>query len=1269
MEKEIDKNKKEKLLEDDFELQTKNSTLQLNENESKESYSNFFNANIFQKMFISWVYDGLMKCKNDTLQNEHLGGTNSEICAQNYLKKINYIWFDLDYRNKKSNPLLKTILKLNSSTIFYIILFAFFSVIFDLINTILFREFILVFGSENGEGKIISNKYALGIIFFICKFFNLFILRNLIFHQEYLGHRVSVQLNSFIYSKIQRISKSRNEVKFNEGEVTNFVLVDSKKIGDSMQYFNNLITVPIQLLSYYTYLYIIIGPTFLFGIIAGLSGIIISTIISFKYRKYGRILLARKDERLSLTNEILTSLKLIKLYGWDNEFLDKVLYKRNKEINVLKQIFGLGNFSIPFNSFLPVFCIIVVIGTYQLIEGDMLVQDLFTCVYIFNIIIIPMRLLGFSISTFLDASVSMDRIQNYLKQKDICDKIIYSDKNKENIAISIKNLSFSWNVSEEPILKNINLEVKQGEYIGIIGPIGAGKSSLLSSILNEMIIVENNENLEQKILVNGSISYISQSSWIENNTLRENILFKKDYNKEMYLDTLDCCELAQDIESFIAGDMTEIGEKGINLSGGQKTRVNIARAVYSDNDIFLFDDPISALDAHVGQKIIKKCIEEKLKNKTRILVTHSLNSVSSCDRIIYMENGKIIWEGNYLELKDQSFFSILNLELTKKSSSNNSNQETKLEELNDNFNSTKNDTKVPYISESFVLKQGESQIFENTKTFNSVDILKKEESLINEFDDISFKNKTSETKEVKKIIQEEERATGRVSFKVYKEFYNFYGGFFVFFFSLVSYILSQFFRSFSDFFLKIWQNNKSEFGMWKGYYIYSSFLIFIAISSWLRLKINFVGQLRLSKLLHFEILKSLVKAPINLFHDKTPKGRILNRLSKDLDNIDRFMVYIYNFFIFSLVFLLFCIGISSYFYVYSILYLPIFALSSYWLFTTYINGSREFTRLEGISRSPISSMITETIPGISTIRAFKLEKTYLENFMKKLNQNLINNIYISGGKSWFALYTSFLSTLFLLFQIIVIIVLKDQFDKSSIALILSSGLSLQDCMFNLMQSLCQLELYFVGLERCLVYTGIEKEKGYLEEYELKSDYELESNKTSILKREDSSEWPTQGKIIFSNYSVKYRPDTEVVLKEINLEINGGEKIGIVGRTGSGKSTICLSLFRILDPIHGTIFIDGVDILNIDLLKLRKSMTIIPQDPCLVKASLRYNIDPLFEYSDEEIISTLSEVNFNLLSEDNEYNNLLEREVEENGNNFSVGERQLVCIVRAILRVS
>ena len=811
---------------------------------------------------------------------------------------------------------------------------------------------------------------------------------------------------------------------------------------------------------------------------------------------------------------------------------------------------------------------------------------------------------------------------------------------------------------------------------------------------------DNNDNNYNKVYINGSIAYVCQTPFIQNNTLKNNILFFHEYDQERYNKILKISELLPDLEILKGGDMTEIGERGINLSGGQKARVSIARALYSDSDIYLLDDPISALDAHVGRNIINNVLCDYLKNKTRILVTHAIQYCNRADRIVYMKDGRIEWEGDFEQLENQEFYK--NMVIKKKEEEDNlqkknseeigynikvniiKNEEENLN-IGDNIRNTNSDRKKSIGEEYLDLKQKQkldesSMLIENPDQEKVVEpLITDEESdknlIINkkksphknqneEENILNIGNKENEG-EIKRITKDEDRVKGKLKGNVYATYFRNNGG--ALFVITLFFILLfwQGLKCGSDLWLVHWKDQESKKDPnqkidWKNFLMYSGLGISAALFVYLRLLIIYIGSISNSRYLHRNMLHHLIKAPINLYHDTVPKGQIFNRLSNDLFKIDigeSFMFYNVSSYSANL---LGQIVVCAIFQPYCLILVPFIVILGLLTMRYYLNCSREISRLESISRSPMLNSVNETVFGALTIRAFKLNSFFIEDFRRKVDNFLKTRIFLVGIMNWYTLMLDFLSYLFIIFLILFSIFFRFNFEPATIGILLNYCVQIQDELVRYLTCRSNLENDMVGLERAIAYTKI-----------------IQERPDKMPKDEELGLWPSEGSIRFENYSVQYRPETEIVLKNLNFEIKPKEKIGIVGRTGSGKSTIALCLFRILEAKEGNIYIDDVDISQIGLKKLRSNITIIPQDPTLMEGSLKFNIDPLNNHTEMEIENVMREIGFWYICERNleENKNKPDNEkglnmiITENGGNISIGERQLICITRAILRKS
>ena len=1292
-------------------------------NKNKDFYSN---ANCFSRIIYYWAYKMIKLAKKVNLNSKHLGKLIGDNSSQTFINRTYYVYNTLNYKSLKKCSLFRTILRANIYYIISVILLALFVTGLNVLSINLFRLYIKQF-NDSSEKRDFKFLQIIGFSFLACKLIMVFVSKQLNEYMNYIGFKSSIELNCLIFDKVLKSSPSSRKEMAESGEILNFVQVDSHKLTMLMMQSPTAITIPIMIVAYSYMLFTFLGWSFIFGLFVLLFFVFLNFVLMRKFKIHQKLRQKRIDDRLKVTTETLFNLKVLKLYSWENFFLNQIYEKREEELKEANKIFQIQNLNRTLLWFSPVATAVVSIGSYVYFSKEVKVEDIFTCLGILSSIQEPIRMIAMIYANLLDSLISMRRIEKFMDQDDVIEEnLIKNDQESINngFDIVIKNCDFSWGMgkkaekkieekknnkmkknknkedkenkkdsptkkkiqteeitkeekkeetikeekldsenkesvikenkeiktsenssnkkleeistttplSEEEnildpnqktpiILHDINLNIKKGEFLCIIGEVGSGKSTLLNGILNNLIQV-NREEKKSELIVNGTISYTSQVAWIQNTTVKNNILFHKEFDEEKYNKVLEISELKPDLEILEGGDQTEIGEKGINLSGGQKARISIARALYADSDIYLFDDPISALDANVGKNVINNCICDYLKNKTRILVTHAIQYANSADRIIYMKDGKISWQGNFEEILHQPFW--IAMTLKRKSSRSRSG----------------------------------SDLGNNTENSSNEEKERKEEEEEEEIEEKKKKNKANNN--IKRITREEDRVTGSLKTNANILYIRAIGGLPIGILLILFLIIWQSMKGGSDLWLANWTKQKKKFDY---YYfgIYAGLGLGSTLFTYFRLLIISSGSIRNSRNLHKNMVSHLVRAPINLYHDTVPKGQILNRLSKDLFKIDvlaqmsfgNLLTYVVNF--------LGEIIICSIFQAYCLVFLPILLFIGLIVMQFYLNCSRELSRLEGIVRSPVINSLNETISGRDTIRAYGLSNDFIKDFRSRVDEFLKLRIFINGTSQWFCLMLDLLSFGFVCFLVIFTLYFSN-FEVQIIAILLTYCIQLQDDLIRYLVSRSNFENDMTGQERCLAYTIIPSE--------LPNIMPIDST---------LNEWPSFGKIEFQNYSVKYRPDTEIVLNNINFTVNGGEKIGIVGRTGSGKSTIALCLFRILEPLNGTILIDDINICEIGLSKLRSSITIIPQDPTLMEGSLKFNIDPLNLHSRDEIADVMKKIGFwyiceRYVSENNDplINDPmqgLDMIIKENGTNISIGEKQLICITRAILRKS
>ena len=1285
----------------------------------------FTSASYISRFFLFWAYKVIKLGNLVSLKSEYLGSLKGKYSSVSYLKSIKNIWDTKGYKFKKTLPLLQAGFRSNINYVIIVFILSLIKTLINLLSIDLFREYMKRFGMKPEEVQKDKSFYKIfshtqiGIICLGIKLFEIFFDRRRNEYQVFMSFKNSSEFQCLLFEKLLKVSPSSMKERAESGQVTNFLTIDSHRLTFLMMSSPDIITIPTNLIGYCYMLFKFFGFSFIFGIIVLLIFMFINVMFMKKFKKLFKTQMILKDKRMKVITETFNNIKILKLYAWEEEFQKKINDSRENELQNIIDGFNQHNLNSTIQWFAPVATSIISIGAYQYYHDTLKIEDIMTSLRIFNSIQHPIRMIPGLINNFNEVAISMKRIQKYLFQDEINPgNIIKKDKymDTNNLSIKIVNGNYSWGIpptslaeikmqdlkargisldkfkkipkgknfippkkkenlpsielstkiSEndsdsdnsknkndisfistdsnkdnklikqinniegglglfenkfekqkkkinplEPILKNINCEIKKGEFVCIIGEVGCGKSSLLQAILNSMLPLAGNS----KIFVNGSISYVSQIPWIRNTTIKENILFYQPYDEERYNQVVTLSELRPDLEIFQAGDLTEIGEKGINLSGGQKARVAIARALYAEKDIYIFDDPISALDANVGMKIMKNCIIKHLCNKTRILVTHALQYISFSDRIIYMNKGEIKWIGTYEEIKEQDFF------------------------------------KVFYEK----MKRGEEGTTLKRKTSKE----KREEFLKGDFGDetdkkfkkdVEFKNKELNTGKIKKMMKEEKLGKEKINLSVYKDFLIKIGGVYTIILILVLMIIMDLSRSAQDLWLGYWTKNQKQSKNKLYFFIFTLFGIAGCSFTYCKVRVQSNCNIRASRTIHKEMVESLIRAPIPTFHEIVPKGQILNRFSSDINSVDRGgMDSFLNILSMTITFVT-CLVICGYYEPYSLLTIPPILYAGKKISSFYRNSSRELQRIESSKRSPVLSLCNEVIPGTTTIRAFEFQQRYMLLFHEKVDEHLKFRIITNGCNQWFDMNLDLISFSFVAFLISFTIFFRDKFSAQAVAIIYTYCDKMKGCLVRGLHTLTWYENSMIGYERCVEFTKCPSE-------------------APLKKINDDSlvNWPEKGKIEFVNFSVKYRPDTEIVLKNISFEIQGKEKIGIVGRTGSGKSTITLCLFRILEATTGKIMIDDVDISTIGLDKLRKNLTIIPQDPALMEGTLRYNIDPLEKSSDNEIINVMKKIGFDyIISRNNEG---LNQEIEEGGRNLSVGEKQLICITRAILRKS
>ncbi|XP_072313058.1 ATP-binding cassette sub-family C member 3 isoform X4 [Eucyclogobius newberryi] len=1092
--------------------------------------------------------------------------------------------------------------------------------------------------------------YALAFLMFFTAF-----IQTLILHQQFqycfvTGMNVRTAVIGAIYRKSLDITNAAKRSS-TVGEVVNLMSVDAQRFMDLTTFLNMLWSAPLQIMLALYFLWQNLGPSVLAGVAVMILLIPLNAFIAMKTRSYQVEQMRYKDERIKLMNEILNGIKVLKLYAWEKSFIEKVLTIRQKELNVLRKTAFLGALSTmawtsaPFLVALTTFAVYVTTDENNVLDAE----RAFVSLSLFNILRFPLNMLPQVISSMVQASVSLKRIQSFLSHDELDPESVDKKGTGQEFAATIINGKFTWDKQDPPVLHNINMMVPQGSLLAVVGHVGCGKSSLISALLGEM------EKTEGDVSVRGSVAYVPQQAWIQNATLRDNILFGKPFQEPKYRCVLEACALTPDLDVLPGGDMTEIGEKGINLSGGQRQRVSLARALYSDADVYLLDDPLSAVDAHVAKHIFDHLIgpEGALKGKTRVLVTHGISFLPQVDNIMVLVEGRVSEMGSYQELLKQNgaFAEFLR----------NYSLEDIIEEDEADEDLLEEEELFPEDALS-----NHTDIVDSEPTFNEARrSFLRQISIISDGEGARCRSvrrhgcsqkKHAEPQEKKKpqeqdkLIQAETTETGKVKATVYLEYAKAVG-------LVLSVIICLLYGCQSaaaigaNIWLSDWTNdaatNHTEERVPMRVGVYAALGMAQGILVMVSSLTLYMGNIGAARKLHLNLVTNKLHTPQS-FYDTTPIGRIINRFSKDVYVIDEALPATVLMFLGT-----FFISLSTMIVI--VCSTPIFAvvvvpLTCIYVFVQrfYVATSRQLKRLESVSRSPIYSHFSESITGCSVIRAYGRQDAFVQLSDAKVDDN--QKSYYPGivSNRWLGVRIEFIGNCIVLFAALFAVTGKESLSPGLVGLSVSYALQVTMALNWMVRMTSDLENNIVAVERVKEYSETQTE----------APWEIEDKKPP-------ADWPLQGNVQFKDYSVRYREGLDLVLKNLTLSVKGGEKIGIVGRTGAGKSSMTLCLFRLLEAAGGEITIDDVKISEIGLHDLRSKLTIIPQEPVLFSGTLRMNLDPFDRYSDEEVWSSLEHAHLHKFVSNQPAQ--LQLECAEGGENLSVGQRQLVCLARALLR--
>ncbi|RMY79467.1 hypothetical protein D0863_00040 [Hortaea werneckii] len=1053
------------------------------------------------------------------------------------------------------------------------------------------------------------------------------------------------------------------------GRIINLMSMDTYRVDQASGMFHMVWTSPIQVVL--TLALLLINLTY-----SALAGFAFICICMPALARAIKSLMARRkvinkitDQRVNLTQEILSSVKFVKYFGWETSFLDRLADIRTREINKISFLLSIRNGIMAISMTMPIFASMLAFITFSQTHANFNPAPIFSSLALFNALRIPLNLLPMVIGQVVDAKASLGRIQEFLEAEEVSDEATWDLENKS--AISIRNADFTWertpgasttdkgeapkgmkqlkqekkqakkdakedkrkskmaekdgsvpgtpqdstrpqtpasptaadDEDQKPFqVRNIDLDFGRNELVAVIGSVGSGKSSFLGALAGDM------RRTKGQVTFGANRAFCPQYAWIQNASVKQNIIFGKDYDDKWYNDVVDACALRPDLEMLPSGDATEIGERGITVSGGQKQRLNIARAIYFNADIVLMDDPLSAVDAHVGKHIMDQAICGLLKDKCRILATHQLHVLHRVDRIVWMKDGEVYKVAPFKELmdNDEQF-----ADLMKTNSSSEENKEEKNED-------------------------GEGEDDEQGRE-----------------EDKKISKKKKGKKPAGALMQAEERQVASVGWDVYLQYIKASGTMLNAPLVLLVLILSQGANIMTSLWLSFWTSGK--WGLSDGIYIggYAALgVLQAALLFTFSVTLTVLGT-RSSKVMLHRAIQRVLRAPMSFF-DTTPLGRITNRFSKDVDTMDNQLTDSMRMFFMTMAMILSVfILIIAYYYYFVIALVP---LAVMFLFSAsyYRASAREIKRHEAVLRSVVFSRFGEAVTGTATIRAYGLEK----QFAKKINEAVddMDGAYFLtfGNQRWLSVRLDLVGNLLVFTVGILVVTGRSTINPSTGGLVLSYILTIVQMIQFTVRQLAEVENNMNSTER-IHYYGTE----------LEEEAELHKGQTR-------PNWPEKGEIVFDNVQMRYRPGLPLVLKGLTMHVQGGERIGVVGRTGAGKSTIMSTIFRLTELSGGSINIDGINIADIGLHDLRSRLAIIPQDPTLFRGTIRSNLDPFNEHTDLELWHALRQadlVGAEQSIEDEAGRIHLDTAVEDEGLNFSLGQRQLLALARALVRNS
>ena len=1282
--------------------------------------------NILDIFFLRWAKPNMEKEEDMTTLLRQMPNLSKEYRYESYSKKINFFLKRMkDRRDKlpkeKQSSLKYFVISLIFQTFKWdIIYITFLSLLFSLFTYV--PTYMLQLTLSVPENYHRDDQFSMFITFLslllVTRVIDLLMDAYADIKMSLLGNKTSFAITSLVFKKCLRFSFNQNN-KYNIGEIINLGTIDATRFSDITNYLLSVITIPFFTGIGLVYLAALVGwalvPGLLFlGVSMTLNAYVVKMSIYFQ-----KGLMKAKAERIKATEEIFNNIKFIKTYVLENFFVNKIVEKRRIELDWLRKSYMRMIYTMANSNFTPNFMLVIIFAVYLMRGGDLTVSFIFTTISVHGTFARSLNMLPNLLGNFVDVVVSSERLANFLLSEEI-QMLPNSYDENSGYQIVAENCTWKWthvpgeNANPEskdnkrdnrntdfksgPLTESLliktdeadkkiatftisvdELRIKKGELIGVVGKSGSGKSSLLLSFLGELTVEENKNSL---FAIGGSKSYLAQRPWIRNCSVRDNIIFGSTFNEEWYDQVLKATCLNEDLVTLKQGDQTMIGDKGINLSGGQKMRVALARALYNKDDIYLLDDPLSALDINVCDEVFRNSIKGLLGDKTRIMTTHNIPYLRHFDRVVMMDKGKIIKIGTFAELSEFPPFIEL-MDIVK---------ETSL--FKDKAGSISGQPQ-PKSAEIFTMKPSEQLSLESkSNETKTADLELKANPQLGNLEIIGLDQR--DLVNMKKEIEEEKESSIKLFFAFIKM-----GKFYLLFITLVTtfcYIVVFIYKNF--YLNEQGQIKPEDFDRKTFLYALIIFETVIFLSQTSRALFNYKLFIGISAKTNTLITYRMLHASINKFYSQNPIGKVLNRLSGDLDILDRSLPMNINMLFMSTSRLFTGIAIilytSSY---YVTIFIIIYFICVIKLQRNFSKTNQQVSRLVTITKTPFFNILGDVVYGVMEIRGGNKEPEMTRSLMATIDLHMRVKLKSSGLRSWFRLYVSLYALIFILPALIFMVLTQENFFLY-IGVLLNTVLGMFDSITFFLANLSSLENNLVSFERCQKYMQIEPEEGFgvfhqVEEKLMRGEIETlpvgrrhRTDTDMILIPNENNlpvtyplsmtlapvpgknppvffikGWPEKGVVTFENVFAKYNQKQDWVLKDLNLQIKGGEKIGIIGRTGAGKTSFVNLLNRFFEIMQGTIKIDGVDISTLELKYSRSMISYISQDTYFFEGSLRSNIDPMTIVDDSRMIELLKEAEFwEKVAEDGG----LDWKLTNNGSNLSFGEKQILCFLRVMI---